>query len=207
MRNKLAGVYRISCGDRFYIGSSVDIRARFSNHRSRLRHGKHTNSFLQAVWDKYGEDAFSFNVLVVTERNQTRSIEQRLLNRVVEDSDCMNIGKDARGAMAGRRHSEATRTKIAEAHRGKSKPTLSEEHKIELSRIRKGQGKSKEHKEKIRAALKGRKLSDAARKKMSAAKKGRKHDPEVVKRRNAAIKASWARRKTAANVYPFNIPE
>lgn len=46
-----------------YIGSSVNIRKRFYEHKHTLRKNKHHSSHLQNAWNKYKEENFSFIVL------------------------------------------------------------------------------------------------------------------------------------------------
>src|SRR5687768_12784577 len=60
-----AGVYQIRCKPtgKIYIGSAVDLRARWEHHRGRLRRGDHRNRYLQNAWVKYGEVNFEFSVL------------------------------------------------------------------------------------------------------------------------------------------------
>ena len=83
------------------------------------------------------------------------------------------------------RHSEATRRKMSESHKGKPS------HK-------KGVTLSDETRKKISESMKGRTFSDETRKKLSEALKGKKHKPfteetrkkmsESAKRRHAATK-------------------
>lgn len=50
--------------DKTYIGQTIQkIEQRFHTHRSRLRKGNHSNSYLQRSWDKYGKENFLFGVL------------------------------------------------------------------------------------------------------------------------------------------------
>jgi len=60
-----SGIYKIInvVNNKFYIGSSVDLRKRKSKHFSELRHNKHNNKHLQRAWDKYGEASFVFVVV------------------------------------------------------------------------------------------------------------------------------------------------
>ncbi len=51
---------------RVYIGSSVNIRKRWLNHRSHLRNGTHHCLGLQAEWANFGESFFSLVVLEPT---------------------------------------------------------------------------------------------------------------------------------------------
>ena len=49
--------------DKFYVGSTTNTRERFRTHRNRLRGNRHHSKHLQAAWNKYGEDKFSFEVI------------------------------------------------------------------------------------------------------------------------------------------------
>lgn len=59
------GVYKITCqqNGRFYIGSSLKCRQRWSEHKSDLRKNRHGSVRLQKSYDKYGIDDFVFEVL------------------------------------------------------------------------------------------------------------------------------------------------
>lgn len=46
-----------------YVGKTVNVTKRFSEHRSRLRAGVHANQHLQRAWNKYGEQAFAFEII------------------------------------------------------------------------------------------------------------------------------------------------
>ena len=65
MKKYLCGIYCIenTIDNKKYIGLSRDIRRRWNEHKSELRNNKHENIYLQRAWNKYGEDAFSFNVI------------------------------------------------------------------------------------------------------------------------------------------------
>ncbi len=60
-----SGIYRITCipTSKFYIGSAVNLYHRRVCHFNDLQHGTHRNSRLQRAWNKYGPDAFTFEVL------------------------------------------------------------------------------------------------------------------------------------------------
>ncbi len=59
------GVYKIenNVNGKIYVGSSVDVNQRFSQHKGELRKRKHHNQHLQHAWNKYGEVSFSFSVI------------------------------------------------------------------------------------------------------------------------------------------------
>lgn len=61
----MVGIYKIKnkVNHKVYIGESVDIKARWSKHRSDLRKGTHHSKYLQTDWNRYGEKAFKFSVV------------------------------------------------------------------------------------------------------------------------------------------------
>lgn len=52
---KMCGVYKITAGEWFYIGSSKDIERRTQYHREKLAAGKHKNKLLQKAFDECGK--------------------------------------------------------------------------------------------------------------------------------------------------------
>ena len=70
--NKLTGA--------LYIGSSVGVRSRRNQHYSQLRRRVHCNAHLQSAWDKYGEEQFAFEVLIICQRKDVRMYEQLLID-------------------------------------------------------------------------------------------------------------------------------
>lgn len=61
----MVGIYKIKnkVNHKVYIGESINVKARWSHHRSDLRKGTHHSKYLQADWNKYGEKAFKFSVI------------------------------------------------------------------------------------------------------------------------------------------------
>lgn len=83
MGNRFAsGVYAIqnAVSGAVYIGSARRFKRRFSQHRTALRGGYHQNSHLQYAWNKYGEQAFEFKVLLVCLPKHMQDYEQRCLD-------------------------------------------------------------------------------------------------------------------------------
>lgn len=156
-----------------YIGSSVDVSARWNGHRSQLRRGQHVNAHLQHAWNLYGEDAFVFSVLKeVEDADMLLAMEQEYLDNYLDWEHCYNIAQEAAAPMMGHPHTEATRCKISEAHKGKK---FTEEHRYKLSEAHKGKVFSEEHRRKISEAHKGMAPSEETRQKMSEALMGNQH--------------------------------
>ncbi len=63
--SKTPSIYQIRhiASGKVYVGSAVDPRGRRHTHVSALRRGVHHSQYLQHAWNKYGEDAFVFEVI------------------------------------------------------------------------------------------------------------------------------------------------
>lgn len=64
--NSNCGVYCIRCkvNNKAYIGSSVNINRRWTEHKSALKAGRHDNKQLQEDYNKYGADNFLYLTLI-----------------------------------------------------------------------------------------------------------------------------------------------
>lgn len=89
----MQGIYVIRCifEDKVYIGSSVDINRRWTEHRSKLNTQKHANKQLQEDWDCYGDESFIFEV--IEETTELIKAEQRYLNSLWPN--CYNSSQNA----------------------------------------------------------------------------------------------------------------
>ena len=78
-----SGVYQVRCiaTRQIYIGSAVDLRARWISHRRALRRGEHRNRFLQEAWNQYGEASFEFSVLELVVDSERLQSEQSWIDR------------------------------------------------------------------------------------------------------------------------------
>jgi group I intron endonuclease len=63
-----------------YVGSSVDIGNRKSQHLDALRRGNHHNPYLQRSFTKYGVAAFSFKVLELCQPEELLCREQAYID-------------------------------------------------------------------------------------------------------------------------------
>jgi group I intron endonuclease len=78
----MPGIYRITCegNKKQYIGSTKNsFEKRKGNHWTALRRGKHRNPVLQAAWNKYGEEAFSWHVILECDESVLLQEEDRLM--------------------------------------------------------------------------------------------------------------------------------
>ena len=207
------GVYQITnttTGD-YYVGSSSNIQKRWNRHKRELREGAHANIILRRAWNKYGEDAFVFETILLCDVENKLYFEQVLLDNL---KPVYNIAKDAMAPMQGLLVSEETRRKIGEARLGhvvteETRLKISEaqigntnglgykhtdEARAKMSEAMKGntsclgRTQTEEHKRKNSEAQKGKHMSEESRVKMSEAHKGRCLSEETRAKLSAARK-------------------
>jgi group I intron endonuclease len=83
---------------KFYLGSAVNIHARWNHHRGQLRRGVHENRHLQSAWTKYGEAAFHFEIVEFVEDRLWLLIREQLwLNETRCWETGYNLSKEATG--------------------------------------------------------------------------------------------------------------
>lgn len=90
----MVGIYAIvnKVNGRMYIGSSTNMKKRWSRHRCLLVKNEHHCKYLQNAWNKYGADSFEFQELELCEEQELLEAEQRWLDFT---EDCYNINKSA----------------------------------------------------------------------------------------------------------------
>jgi len=98
-QSKKPGIYKIinTTNGRIYIGSAKEFKRRFAGHLRSLRKETHHNKFLQADFNKCGEDAFEFHVVEVmpgNNRNKRLRIEQKYIKEYFDNQQqCYNFHK------------------------------------------------------------------------------------------------------------------
>ena len=58
-----SGIYKLSAGGHIYIGSSKNLYARLAEHRTDLRENRHSNEFLQRVYNKNGIENMQVDIV------------------------------------------------------------------------------------------------------------------------------------------------
>jgi group I intron endonuclease len=169
----VSGIYRITntvTGD-CYIGSSNNIRERWSSHRRMLRQGLHYNPHLQAAWDS-GSEILVCAVLLEVAPDQLLAVEQAYLDR---EQPPYNISTSARGPRAAS-YSEHSRALMAAAKTGKKR---SPESIAKSAAGVRGRPLSAQHKARIGAAHLGTTKTPETRAKLSLANKQRENAAEI----------------------------
>lgn len=230
-----SGVYVITnaIDGKRYIGSSVDLQLRKRTHWRRLRKGNHHSNPLQNAWNKYGEEAFTFDVLqIVDDAAQLLGLEQYYLNLCQPEYNTCPVARSC----LGRKLTEEHRRKIGDGNRGKvhdaafraavsertrglhvgrkhtseSRANMQAAQKIRvLSSEAWGRILAASHatkgmpKPKVGDALRGRTIPPDVRAKISNALRGRPRPPEV----RAKIAAGHLSRRQKRNHEPMDMEQ
>ncbi len=115
---------------KLYIGSAAGnggITKRWSNHMSDLILDRHPNQKLQRAWNKYGQYAFIFEVLLYCNPQDCLTNEQNAIDLL---KPAYNICKIA-GNTLGRKHTKTTIAKIRVARQNQKEPRLGKRHSEE----------------------------------------------------------------------------
>jgi group I intron endonuclease len=154
-----SGIYEIlnTTNGKRYVGSAKNFGTRWKAHRTDLNRGKHHSRYLQAAWNKYGAEAFAFNVLECCSLELLIEREQALIDAIAPE---YNMAKRAGNTLGTKRTAES-RLKISAALKGK----------------RLGRARSPESVAATAAAHRGMKRSEETRAKISERAKGRKRGP------------------------------
>ncbi len=118
-----------------YIGSAVNLKARWALHRHHLSRGKHHSSKLQRAWNKYGEDGFSLTALMECEDADLLYYEQLALDTFKPWYNCSPTA----GSTLGIKHTDRARANMRQAARERSaRPEWQANHKAARALIPKG---------------------------------------------------------------------
>lgn len=184
LRTGVYSIVNIVTG-KVYVGSAAkSFRLRWNQHRSELRRGIHKNSHLQHAWTRYGEESFSFNILVLCCPEECVRYEQRMIDGydAVNPDHGYNILPTA-GSLLGHKQSAETKAKKSRALTGR---VISPETRRKLSEANRGKSQSPESRAKNSASNKGKVFSAETRLKLSEAMRGRTYSTETIARMSAA---------------------
>jgi group I intron endonuclease len=137
------GIYRITnkTNGMTYVGKTgMNFGDRWDCHRAQLNGGYHDNRHLQNAWNKYGADAFEFDVIEkVSDVSKLNELEIKYIAEYRDIGKCYNISDGGDGGfLLGKHLSEETKRKIGEKNRvhmtGRKMPEsvrakMSESHK------------------------------------------------------------------------------
>ncbi len=150
---KISGIYKIinKINGKYYIGSSKDIKKRWSYHTQDLNKNTHNNIHLQKSWNKYGQDNFEFVVVEEVVLEKLLIVEQKYLDKLTLEKDkCYNLS-----FIAGKvEMTDEIRKRLSLLNKGKNHPQY-------------GTHKTEETKQKLRDKRKDYIFSDETKRKIS----------------------------------------
>jgi group I intron endonuclease len=97
-------IYKITnlVNDKFYVGSTINKKVRFRQHRRFLRQNRHHCKHLQAAWNLYGESKFTFEVVEFVDISlDLAGVEDTYLAEHVGKGHCYNSGYSSRAPWRG----------------------------------------------------------------------------------------------------------
>lgn len=226
----MCGVYVIRCNptNKVYVGSATRTFAhRWRLHRMMLSENRHHSITLQRAWNKYGAEAFSFEISEVTERVHSVAVEQVYIDyyRACDPRFGFNVCPVA-GSSRGVKQTDETKRKVSAAGSGRirsaeTRKRMSESalqrndldkcaaRLREMNKSRTGHNITETHREKISQGGKGKLRSEETKQrmrkpkteehriKMSEAAKKRCLDPEYIQKLKDGVNAGLAKRKEA----------
>lgn len=119
------GIYKITntINGKVYVGSAVDIKKRWRDHKWHLNNNKHHNSHLQSSWNKYGINSFNFEILLECEISELLTFE---LDYIIK-YDCFNnkLGynvNDPEHIFLNKKHTDKTKALLSKQKMGNKNP-------------------------------------------------------------------------------------
>ena len=187
-----------------YIGSSFRVRKRWNEHRRDLRSGKHHSRALQRAWNKYGEQSFSFQPILICAPGDRVLYEQLAIDGLrPEYNSADNVAKP----MLGQKHSEQTRLRMSLVNAGRPK---GEAHKQNIRAAMMGKKnafgykQSAEARANLSAALKGKPKSVEHRKNLAATRIGKRHSAETKEKIGSYSRGRpWTAERRAAQPHTY----
>lgn len=204
------GIYEIrnTINGKRYIGSAVDFGNRWRQHVQSLIRGDHHCRVLQRAWLRYTPRAFQFNKLLACSKENLIMYEQICMDALKPEYNCAPKAGSQLGyrhsdesrkrmsasrakdfsPMTGKKHTEATKARIAAAKRGVPSVPCSPEKKAKLSAIHKGRIITPEQRAKISTTLTGHKQSAQQIEKRVQKLRGRKMPKGFAEAASARMK-------------------
>lgn len=155
--------------NKVYIGYAVNFYNRKRRHLWELRKNIHSNEHLQRAWNKYGESAFTIEILEEWDKEFLLSMEHHWCNLLQAHNPKYGYNIQPTSPKGKVGHSEQTKRKISESNKGKTR-VHTEETKKKISEAGKGRP----------SPNKGKKLLQETKDKISKTQLGRKQTPEHI---------------------------
>lgn len=177
----VSGIYTIThkINGRVYVGSAVNLKKRWSEHRTELAKNRHRNQKLQHAYDKYGKDMFVFSVVESVENIADLLAREQYW---IDSLDAVEVGYNISPIAGSRLGVKMTEESCARMRVSATGKIISPEHRASLSKAMTGYKHTPEHNENCRIARTGLKIP-----KISEALRGRKRSAETIERQRASL--------------------
>lgn len=210
--NNQPGIYEIlnTMNGKRYIGSAVNPAGRKRQHWHLLRQNRHHSAHLQNAWNKYGDAAFQFKVLLDCECVELIPYEKAAFEHFRPEYNVAPVA----GSQLGMKHTAASRAKMSATRTGlpmtqAQLDTLARMTEINRHRVRAPHETAHLKGNTFAHAGLGKKRSAETKARMSLAqlgnkggsgKKGKKYGPqrpEHIAARAEGMRAYYARKREA----------
>ena len=173
MKELIGGCYVIinKINNKCYIGSTINLHRRLTEHKTRLKGNYHSNKHLQSSWNKYGADNFEFNIMIRMENKDLLIFEENYIkifnpeyNKTNQPTSSIIHNPIEKTEKVDKRSSEEFRRKISLALIGRkqSKESIAKMLKTKSERIYV--------------------FTDEMRKRLSDSRKGKPMSPERIQK-------------------------
>ena len=136
----ISGVYCITIGENFYIGSTTNFKKREREHFWSLKKNTHSNRYLQSAYNKY--DYYDIELIDECEIADLKKTEQTYLDQWFDDDRCMNLLASAHVTW-GHTFGEDVRKKMSEAAKRRDPSTRNTAPKSEECKRKIGEANGK----------------------------------------------------------------
>ena len=143
-KEQIAAIYiiRNKVNNKIYVGSTKDLKMRWSRHRHLLERGAHHSRHLQGAYNKHGKENFLFEVYKKVNENELLVEEQKALDCLKPfDKNGYNIARTAGSPMKGKNHTEEVKAVLRAKLSGNKHPhygkEVSEEWRRKISKTNK----------------------------------------------------------------------
>jgi group I intron endonuclease len=169
-----------------YIGSALNFKKRWRDHRRQLTNETHNNPKLQAAWNKYGADVFEFETIAYCPKEHLLWQEQLAIDAFKAFGEGYNLCPTA-GSRLGSVQPQSAKEQISQSLLGNQRAKGMKHTDVTLAKIgaaskgnkyavgskgRRGQVNSPEHRQKLSESHKGVRLSEDHKQRIAAANVG-----------------------------------
>lgn len=137
MLRKIKCIYSLECivTNKIYIGQTQDFNRRKREHLSKLNRNIHSNKNLQDDWNKYSPEKFKWSILEEIEDDEVRLFKETYYMNLYGGINSSSIYNEldinhlsiltkqkikTNNAMTGNHHTQETKKKLSESHKGKN---------------------------------------------------------------------------------------